>query len=405
MITEGDPAAAVPARIDLLVRRDLRRNRLTVFFRLLLTIPHLVVLLVLGVAACVVVVVGWFAALVLGRLPGWAHAYLSGYLRWSVRTSCYLLLVTDVFPPFSLAPTDHPVQLVIPPPGRLSRWAVLGRVVLVVPAYVLSLAGSGIGLFVVFAWFAGVFAGRTPRAVFDAIATVQRFSCRLSAYLSLLTPTYPWGAFGDRVESATRPAPPGWPEGYPYGGTPALPYPPMPEVPTASVDDVPAEPRWFTGVVTTGGRAIVIISLVLGVGYQARAAVVGGVGGTGGFGTLAHLGATVHVESARRDLDAATRGLSDGDCNQSTDTYCALTEAQTLDASLTELRGRVRSAPPEGDRRERVLADITALRAAAGRALDDGTLLAGGRLAPDVRVAIDALDHDLDGYVDRLGGR
>ncbi|HEY5335748.1 MAG TPA: DUF4389 domain-containing protein [Mycobacteriales bacterium] len=441
-----------PVPVELLVRRDLPRNRLTVFFRLLLAIPHLVLLFFLGVAAAVVVVVGWFAALVLGRLPAWAHEYVSGWLRWSARVNGYLMLITDVYPPFSFELTDHPVRLVVPPPGPLNRWAVLGRIVLVVPAYVLTLAGAGMNLFVVFAWFAGVFAGRTPRAVFDAIATVQRFGARTAAYLFLLTPIYPWGAFGDRVESGSTPtSPPGWPAGYPYGTetsaaasgeppaevtpppqapqrprpspyprppapTPAatMPpiwaYPPMPPaVPAVDSGGPPAEPAWFTGVVTNGGRAIVIIALVLGVGNVARAALVGGgTGGSGSLGSigaLTHLGTTVQVLAARTDVNDATHALEDGTCDQTTDSYCALTKAQALDDSLTQLRGHVRSGPSEGGRRDQVLADITALRLASGRALDDDTLLAGGRLEPGVATAIDTLDHDLDGYVDRLQGR
>ena len=48
---------------------DLRRSRLAVFFRLLLALPHLVWLVLWSVAALVVIVVGWFAALAVGRLP------------------------------------------------------------------------------------------------------------------------------------------------------------------------------------------------------------------------------------------------------------------------------------------------------------------------------------------------
>lgn len=435
-----------PVPVDLLVRRDLSRNRLTVFFRLLLVIPHLFVLLILGIAAFVAVVIGWFAALVLGRLPPWAHSYLAGYLRWWARVNAYYTLITDVYPPFSLEESDHPVRLVVPPPGPLNRWAVLGRIVLVVPAYVLSLAGAGINLFVVFAWFAGVFAGRTPRAVFDAIATVQRFNDRTAAYMYLLTPTYPWGAFGDRIESSSAPtAPPGWPAEYGTGGpqaTPSAPptevtapqtrprpspypqsptpppaatpppppwvYPPMPPaVPAVDSGGPPAEPGWFTGVVTNGGRAIVIISLVLGVANVARTPFVGGYGGgsVGGFGALTHLGTTVQVLSARRDLDEATNALRDGTCDQTTDSYCALTREQALGASLSTLRGHVRSGPSEDGRRDLVLNDIATLDLASGRALDDGTLLAGGSLAPDVAAAIDTLGRDLDVYVNRLQGR
>jgi hypothetical protein len=58
------------------VRDDLRRNRLTVFFRLLLAIPPLVWLaippaLVSGVLNCLtelLAFLGWFVCLVLGRM-------------------------------------------------------------------------------------------------------------------------------------------------------------------------------------------------------------------------------------------------------------------------------------------------------------------------------------------------
>jgi hypothetical protein len=181
--------------------------------------------------------------------------------------------------------------------------------------------------------------------------------------------------------------------------------PPAGAYPAAGPSEPPAEPRWFTGVVTNGGRAIVIISLVLGVGNVARAGAVDGVSGGAGFGALTHLGTTVQVLSARSDLDDATNALADGSCDQTTDSYCALTKEQDLDDSLSELRRHVRSGPSEGGRRDLVLADIAALRMSSGRALDDGTLLAGASLAPEVGSAIDTLDHDLDGYVDRLQGR
>ena len=45
------------------------QGRLTVLVRIILAIPHLVVLYVLGIAAEVVALICWFAALFTGRLP------------------------------------------------------------------------------------------------------------------------------------------------------------------------------------------------------------------------------------------------------------------------------------------------------------------------------------------------
>lgn len=412
------PRPAGPEPVLLLVRRDLPRSRPAVFFRLLLVIPHWFVLIFLTIAAFVVAVIGWFAALVLGRLPAWAHEYLTGWLGWSTRVSAYLSLVTDDYPPFAFAAPDYPVQLLIPPAGRLNRWSVLFRAVLSIPAYVLTACFNGIWVFVVFAWFAGVFAGRTPRAVFDAAATSVRYRARMTAYVWLMTPTYPWGAFGDRVDRSVA-APPGWsppdrptayppgyPTAYPPGYPSALPmppgYPPMPPPrDSAAPDDGSrSEPAWYAGVLTSGGQAIVIIALVLGLAQYAGNVATGGFGG--GFGGLGHLGATIRVENARQDFRSSVDELEAGGCDQSTDSFCALQRAQDLDGSLTELRNRVGSAPAEGDRRAKVLADIDALRGDAARALDAGTLLAGGTVDALVSGDIHRLETDLDDYVSGL---
>src|SRR5271166_4698871 len=88
-------------RVDLWYSGTAPQNRLTVLFRIILAIPQIFVLYILGIAAFVVVVIGWFAALFTGQLPSWAHTFLSGFIRWWTRVSAYLFLLTDAYPPFS----------------------------------------------------------------------------------------------------------------------------------------------------------------------------------------------------------------------------------------------------------------------------------------------------------------
>jgi len=97
------------------------QRRVTVAFRLILAVPHFIVLYALGIAASVVVIIGWFGALATGRLPDFAAAYLSGYLRWYCRTAAYLLLLTDEYPPFALDDTAYPVRVAVGH-GRLAAW-------------------------------------------------------------------------------------------------------------------------------------------------------------------------------------------------------------------------------------------------------------------------------------------
>lgn len=79
-------------------------NRWLPLVKWLLAIPHLIVLIFLYVAAIVVAVVAWFAILFTGRYPRWAFDFVVGVMRWHNRVLGYaLVLVTDQYPPFSLA--------------------------------------------------------------------------------------------------------------------------------------------------------------------------------------------------------------------------------------------------------------------------------------------------------------
>jgi hypothetical protein len=83
------------------VERDL--NRWLPLVKWLLAIPHIIVLAVLWVAAVFVVIIAWFAILFTGRYPRGLFDFVVGVARWSLRVEAYaILLVTDVYPPFSL---------------------------------------------------------------------------------------------------------------------------------------------------------------------------------------------------------------------------------------------------------------------------------------------------------------
>jgi hypothetical protein len=82
--------------------RDL--NRWLPLVKWLLAIPHFVVLVFLWVAALVAVVGAWVAILVTSRYPRGIFGFVEGVLRWTQRVVAYaFLLVTDDYPPFSLA--------------------------------------------------------------------------------------------------------------------------------------------------------------------------------------------------------------------------------------------------------------------------------------------------------------
>jgi uncharacterized membrane protein len=80
-------------------------NRWLPLVKWFLAIPHYIVLAFLYIAAVVVVIIAWFAILFTGRYPRGMFDFVVGVLRWSLRVGAYaFLLVTDRYPPFSLAP-------------------------------------------------------------------------------------------------------------------------------------------------------------------------------------------------------------------------------------------------------------------------------------------------------------
>ncbi len=69
----------------------------------LLAIPHFIILGFLSIAAFFVVVFAWFAILFTGRYPRGAFGFVVGVMRWTVRVTCYaILLTTDRYPPFGM---------------------------------------------------------------------------------------------------------------------------------------------------------------------------------------------------------------------------------------------------------------------------------------------------------------
>jgi hypothetical protein len=80
-------------------------NRWLPLVKWLLAIPHYIVLFFLYFAVIVAVIVAWFAILFTGRYPEGLFHFIEGVIRWQNRVATYaVLLVTDRYPPFRLAP-------------------------------------------------------------------------------------------------------------------------------------------------------------------------------------------------------------------------------------------------------------------------------------------------------------
>jgi hypothetical protein len=212
------PAASQPTPdkpVNIRVEGDLRRSRLTVFFRLLLTFPHFIWLLLWGIAVFFALIVGWFATLITGRLPNALHRFVGAYLRYEIHVFAFLYFIANPFPGFTGTPGSYPVDVEIAPREQQKRWKTLFRVVLAVPAHLLASAlNLPLQLVALFGWFVGLVLGRMPEGLRNLGAFCLRYTAQTNAYVYLLTDSYPYSGPSEYVEPAPAIEPeavPAWP--------------------------------------------------------------------------------------------------------------------------------------------------------------------------------------------------
>jgi hypothetical protein len=197
----------VPIRVE--VSDDLRRSRLTVGFRGLLAIPHLVWLGGWAVAALAATLVQWVVLLVRGRPAEGLYGFVAGYLRYSTHVGTYLFLAANPFPEFLGRPGSYPVDLVTPTPGRQARWRTLVRPLLALPAVVFaSVLGQVVNVVGIGAWFTCLALGRMPRGMRDLLVYCVRYEQQTAGFLLLVTERYPGLASAETyVDAALLPTP------------------------------------------------------------------------------------------------------------------------------------------------------------------------------------------------------
>ncbi len=196
MATEG---AAYPVTYDV-EPQIAERNRLTVAFRPILAIPHLLLVGgpgfglgvgsdrtgVLGTVAAVAAIINWFIIVFTGRANEGLLSLQQYYLRWRARALAYEALLRDEYPPFGDG--DYPVSVDFPAviEGR-NRWTVGFRLLLAIPqAIVLFFVLIAWVVTAIIGWFAVLFTGRYPDGLWQFGQGAMRWTLRVEAYLLLL---------------------------------------------------------------------------------------------------------------------------------------------------------------------------------------------------------------------------
>jgi Domain of unknown function (DUF4389) len=188
------------------------RNRLTTAFRLILAIPHLILVGgvglgmagqddqrttiggeggLLGAVAIFLAIVSWFTIVFAGVHITGIRQFTSFYLRWRVRALAYLMLLEDPYPPFGDAPYPAAIEIV-DPSGPRDRVSVGLRLIFAIPHLIaLFFVLVAWGLTAIAAWFVILFTGTYPRSLYGFGVAALQWRLRVEAYMLLLIDDYP----------------------------------------------------------------------------------------------------------------------------------------------------------------------------------------------------------------------
>jgi hypothetical protein len=204
--------------VDIEIDGPQRQGRWTIFFRLFLALPALLLtgltggtggslnlrrdptstLLGSGTLATTAAFLGWFASLARGRMPQGLRdvgAYSIGY---TAQTSAYLLLLTDRYPssdprlagPQELPP--HPIRIEVNDDLVRGRLLVLFRGLLILPHLVWLALWSVAALAAALAgWLVAPLIARLPSPLHRFLAAYVRYVTHVSAFFGLVGGLFP----------------------------------------------------------------------------------------------------------------------------------------------------------------------------------------------------------------------
>lgn len=179
------------------------RNRLTAFFRIILTVPALLFVASfspatafsednLGLLAGIFALPAALAIIFRQVYPSYVLVFAEALLALQTRVDAYLLLLTDEYP--SIEENDV-VSVTFPEVDakQLNRWLPLIKWLLALPLYLVGLVYIIYSAFLtLFAWFSVLFTGNYPEFCAEGVVGTIAYWNRLTGYaLLMVTDEYP----------------------------------------------------------------------------------------------------------------------------------------------------------------------------------------------------------------------
>lgn len=186
-----------PATFEFIAPEKVARWR--VIGNLILSIPHIIVVYLLGIVGTVIDILSWIVIVLTGKLPAGLAGVSCMLIRYQTRVGAFIVFMRSSYPPFDFDTStqdngkDPEVVVNFEPEleGR-SRLSVFFRFILLIPVVIMGVIwGILAELVAIIAFFAVLILGRWPKGLLNFIVGVNRFSVRTTAYWSLLTDKFP----------------------------------------------------------------------------------------------------------------------------------------------------------------------------------------------------------------------
>jgi hypothetical protein len=169
----------------------------TFFGWLYIGIPHVFLLMCVGIWSAILSFVTFWVVLFTGKFPESIFKFQIAFNNWGLRVMASLSNLIDGYPAFFPKGTSDKVKLEVPRPDRVRRGLVIVRL-LFGPIYVMiphgfclyfRLIATGVMQFL--AWWAVLFTGTYPSRWHAFNVGTQRWSTRIGLYLGYFTDEYP----------------------------------------------------------------------------------------------------------------------------------------------------------------------------------------------------------------------
>ncbi len=169
----------------------------TFFGWIYITIPHVFVLMFVGLWGGILQFVSFWVILFTGRYPESMFEFQAGLMKWNLRVSARLYNISDGYPAFGIKSTDEHTDLEVPYPEKVSRGLTVVRMLFGVfyvylpHGFILMFRGWFVGILVFLAWWIVLFTGKYPDFIYDWVSGQIRWQMRVNLYLMYMTDTYP----------------------------------------------------------------------------------------------------------------------------------------------------------------------------------------------------------------------